>query len=480
MRKVVGISLKIKRKWLDSTLDRLTKTTDEAELRLFLDKQLKDELPGSEGRAKTAGIVLRIWSSVPPQRLALRDRAVAMLRHIPGQERIWLHWGMTALAYPFFRDTAEVVGRLLALQDDFTTAQVRNRIITSWGDRATSRDAAQYLLNTLVDWEVLRATKQKGQFLLARKLTAASPELQLWLLEALLAASAADEIEAQQLLRLPESFPFTIGVGVADLRRHEGFNIHRQGLDMDMVALRKVKVEPPPKPSKKPKKEKITKTDHGSLFDMQADESVLNSGKHDPVPVVPPPVPTESVPPDPLAERRRIEDSIKNKVLRTLSDRTDRFLQVRGTVIVPDGPFAAPSIECAEQFRDGHYFGCIALTQAVLDAMIRHVWQVKLKKKPTQEGSFDKNLDALHKKKFIGDEWRSKLAQMWAERHSFHHLRPSVESDQQKLEETARNRLNLLNDLEQEFFGFNMQEGVVVPDHPEFWSVLKTPDPSKL
>ncbi|MCY3016297.1 MAG: hypothetical protein NT171_16615 [Planctomycetota bacterium] len=249
---------------------------------------------------------------------------------------------------------------------------------------------------------------------------------------------------------------------------------------MDMVALRKVKVEPPPKPSKKPKKEKITKTDHGSLFDMQADESVLNSGKHDPVPVVPPPVPTESVPPDPLAERRRIEDSIKNKVLRTLSDRTDRFLQVRGTVIVPDGPFAAPSIECAEQFRDGHYFGCIALTQAVLDAMIRHVWQVKLKKKPTQEGSFDKNLDALHKKKFIGDEWRSKLAQMWAERHSFHHLRPSVESDQQKLEETARNRLNLLNDLEQEFFGFNMQEGVVVPDHPEFWSVLKTPDPSKL
>ena len=36
MRKVVGISLKIKRKWLDSTLDRLTKTTDEADLRSFL------------------------------------------------------------------------------------------------------------------------------------------------------------------------------------------------------------------------------------------------------------------------------------------------------------------------------------------------------------------------------------------------------------------------------------------------------------
>jgi hypothetical protein len=394
-----------------------------------------------------------------------------MLPRISGQERIWLHWGMTALAYPFFRDTAEVVGRLLALQDDFTTAQVQGRMLTTWGDRATSKEAAQKLITTLVDWEVLRSTKTKGHFLLARKMTASIPELQLWLLEALLAASESDEIEAQQLLRLPESFPFTISVGVADLRRHEGFNIHRQGLDMDMVALRKVKVEPPPKPTAKPKKGKAPKPVHGGLFDMEAEVAAPNNGKVKTAPGATSPPPTEQHPADPLAERRRIEDSIKNEVLRTLSDRADRFLQVRGTILVPDGPFAAPSVECAEQFRDGHYFGCIALTQAVLEAVIRHVWQVKLKKKPNQEGSFEKNLEALHKKNFISDEWKSKLDRMWADRHSFHHLRPAVESDHQKLEETARNTLKLLNDLEQEFFGFTVQEGMIVPDHPECWSI---------
>jgi hypothetical protein len=393
-----------------------------------------------------------------------------MLSRISGQERIWLHWGMTALAYPFFRDTVEVVGRLLALQDDFTTAQVRNRIITSWGDRATSRDAAQYLLNTLVDWEVLRATKQKGQFLLARKMSASTPDLQLWLLEAFLAASAADEIEAQQLLRLPEAFPFTISVGVADLRRYEGFNIHRQGLDMDMVALRRVKVDPPPKPPKRPKK-KSARTDHGSLFDIQTEEAIPSNGKPRWAPVAAPPATVETGPPDPAAERRRVEEAIREEVLRTLSERADRFLQVRGTGIVPDGPFAAPSAECAEQFRDGHYFGCIALAQAMLESVIRHVWQVRFRKKPDQEGSFEKNLEALHKKKFIGDDWKAKLDRMWAERHSFHHLRPSVEPDQQKLETTARNRLTLLIGLEREFFGFTLREGVVVPDHPEYWSI---------
>lgn len=479
MRKIVGISQKVKRAWLDAVLDRLVKTTDEAELRTFLDKHLKEELPGKESRAKTAGIILRIWSGIPPERVALRDRAIALLPRISGQERIWLHWGMAAMAYQFFRDTAEVVGRLLALQDDFTSAQVQSRMLTTWGDRATTKEAAQKLINTLVDWEVLRSTKTRGHFLLARKMTASVPDLQLWLLEALLGASAADEIEAQQLLRLPESFPFTIGIGIADLRRYEGFDIHRQGLDMDMVAVRKFKLELPPKPAKKPKK-KESKPATATLFDMEGEAAATNNGKPHTTPDVTDPTTKNQSQPDPLTERRQIEDSIKNEVLRTLSDRADRYLQVRGTVLIPDGPFAAPSVECAEQFRDGHYFGCIALTQAVLEAVIRHIWQVKLKKKQTQEGSFDKNLEALHKKKIISGEWKTKLDEMWADRHSFHHLRPSVEADHLKLEVTARDTLKLLNDLEQEFFGFKVQEGVVVPDHPEFWSVMKPPEPSML
>lgn len=480
MRKIVGISQKVKRAWLDAVLDRFVQTSDGAELRQFLDQLLTEELLGKSSRSDRVGIILRIWSGIPPERVALRDRAVALLPRISGQERIWLHWGMTALAYPFFRDTAEVVGRLLALQDDFTSAQVQSRMLTTWGDRVTSKRAAKYLLNTLVDWEVLRSTKTRGHFLLARKMTASVPDLQLWLLEALLGASAADEIEAQQLLRLPESFPFTIGVGVTDLRRYDGFDIHRQGLDMDMVAVRKFKVEPPSKPTKKPKKEKVTKPATATLFDMEVEDAATNNGKPHSTPDATDPAKTNKEQTDPLTERRQIEDSIKNEVLRTLSDRADRFLQVRGTVLVPDGPFAAPSVECAEQFRDGHYFGCIALTQAVLEAVIRHIWQVKLKKKPNQEGSFDKNLEALHKKKIISDEWKTKLNEMWADRHSFHHLRPSVEADHMKLEETARNTLNLLNDLEQEFFGFKVQEGVVVPDHPEYWSLMKTSESSKL
>lgn len=243
---------------------------------------------------------------------------------------------------------------------------------------------------------------------------------------------------------------------------------------MDMVALRKVKAEPPPKPTKKPKKEKTAKADHASLFDRYTDEFVPNNCEHETVPLVLVTTPTQGEQQGGLADRHRIEASIKNEVLRTQSDLASRFLQVHGTVRVPDGPFAAPLIECVEQFQDGHYFGCIALSQAVLEAIIGHIWQIKLKKKPNQESRFDKNLEALHKKKLLSDEWMTKLAQMWADRHAVYYFRPSAESDQQKIEEAARNALKMLKDLDREFFEFSVRDGMVVPAHPEYWSIKES------
>src|SRR4051794_19777440 len=115
MRAVIGIDRKIKRAWLDALLDRLARTQDQDTLRPYLDEILREELPGSASRAKSAGIALRIWGGISADRAPLRDRALEILPSIGGGDRLWLHWGMTALAYPFFRDVAGVVGRMLAL-----------------------------------------------------------------------------------------------------------------------------------------------------------------------------------------------------------------------------------------------------------------------------------------------------------------------------------------------------------------------------
>ena len=277
-RAVLGIDRKIKRSWLDALLDHLTQTTDHEELRRFLDERLAAELPGHASRAKSVGIAFKIWSKIPASRVHLRNRAVALLPKISGLERVWLHWGMTSLAYPFFRDTTEVVGRLLTLQDDFTTAQVQERLLKKWGDRATTKEAAQKLLHTLVDWEVMRSTKTRGHFLLVARMSSPSSALQLWLLESLLIANSAEEVEAQQLLRLPEMFPFQLSIGLSDLRSHGGFHLHRQGLDMDMVSVRVQKPSQPQKPFTTAKKIPKPAVQAPTLFETKAEKAPREPG----------------------------------------------------------------------------------------------------------------------------------------------------------------------------------------------------------
>lgn len=432
---------------MDALLDRLVQTTDIGELRSFLDERLHEQLPGKEARAKAAGILLRVWSGVPDKHFSLRQQAISLLPHITGQERIWLHWGMSVLAYPFFRDVAEVVGRILTLQDDFSGAQVQTRLLTAWGDRSTTRGASQKLLNTFVDWGVLRSTKIKGHFLLARKWTTNHTELQTWLLEALLAASSADEIEAQQLLRVPESFPFALGIGVGELRKHPRFSIYRQGLDMDMVSWRAETLQPHPKPKKRksPSGKKLIPP-QPSLFESQQFGVVLEDGKP--------------------SEQRSLAEPSRESTLDTPGATVAR---VESKQVAPENPFVAQVQECTTLLRGGAYYGCIALSQAIVEAMIHHVRQVKLRTKKSQGSDFRKNVDVLYKRDVLSDELKTNLDKLWSHRSTFHYLSPSVEEDTRQLETLAQDNLKLLNELEQLFFACSIQDERHVPMRPEPW-----------
>jgi len=72
-------------------------------------------------------------------------------------------------------------------------------------------------------------------------------------------------------------------------------------------------------------------------------------------------------------QRAQTTDSIKQGFQQTLSERVERYLQVKPYEIIPNAPFAAPSTECSLLFRDGHFYACIALVQAVVEATIRYV-----------------------------------------------------------------------------------------------------------
>ena len=81
-----------------------------------------------------------------------------------------------------------------------------------------------------------------------------------------------------------------------------------------------------------------------------------------------------------LLQRRLTTDSMKQEFEHTLPERVERYLQIKPHGIIPNAPFVAPSSECSLLFRVGHFYACIALAQAVAEAIVRYMCDIDFKK----------------------------------------------------------------------------------------------------
>jgi len=167
-----------------------------------------------------------------------------------------------------------------------------------------------------------------------------------------------------------------------------------------------------------------------------------------------------------LIQQKQIEDPIKQEFEQTLSDRAARYLQVKPHGITPYEHFSVASAECSLLFRDGHFYGCIALTQAVTEALARFLCQ-RNSWKPANK--FEKNVERLSARNVISGKVKKSLLRIWVKRDDYHHLNPNIEGDRQALEELAREKVRFLAEVESEVFRFTVADGKIIPEQPKYW-----------
>ncbi len=171
---------------------------------------------------------------------------------------------------------------------------------------------------------------------------------------------------------------------------------------------------------------------------------------------------------DELMQRRQVQDSIRQEFEGTLQDRVTRYLQVKPHEIVPNTHFAAVSAECSLLFRDGHYYGCISLSQSVAEALVRFLCQ---KNSWRPANGFEQNVRKLHTRNVISKELQENLLQIWGMRDDYHHLNPTIEADRLRLEELAKEKIGFLVRVEREVFAYTVQDGSWVPKNPQYFDV---------
>lgn len=242
-KKTIGFDRELTLTWLDLTAGLAQENLDVQRIRQTLLTRLADEIPGQKACKNTVTVLTRIWVRVPPEYQALQTEALTLVSRILPEERLWLHWGMSMLAYPFFYDVAGTAGRLLQLQGEFELRQVRRRIHESWGQRTTLDRAIQRVLQTFVAWDIIQQTDSERRVYQGTSVCqTANSDLALWFMECVIqstrqATSQSDrQLPLVELIRSSVTFPFDLAPHVATLRRSDRFEVSRQGLDLEMVS----------------------------------------------------------------------------------------------------------------------------------------------------------------------------------------------------------------------------------------------------
>ena len=188
--------------------------------------QLIDEThSGAAAKKKTRTVLNRLWLDPRPELAELCDRAVAIYAADPRASVAALTWGMSIATYPFFGSVAQIVGRLIRLQGDCTSAEVHRRMAESYGEREGTRRMTNMVLQSQADWGAIERLNKGKNINARREHITLTPDLEVWLVDAAL-SHAGRAMPISSVTTNPVLFPFSFSDRVAyNLSKNERFSV---------------------------------------------------------------------------------------------------------------------------------------------------------------------------------------------------------------------------------------------------------------
>lgn len=229
----IGFDRFIRLDWAEAALRVRSGAADIGEL----DQILTGSHAGLEAKKKTRTVLNRLWLEPREELSDLADRGVGIFRQVADPQVAALTWGMALAVYPFFAKVAEIVGRLTSLQGDCTTAEVHRRMAEIYGEREGTRRMTNMVLQSQVDWCLLRKSPNGKTLTRKAPMAVQSPETVQWLSEALL-THVDRPLSLESLAGQPTMFPFSLGDNLGYLLSlSDSFEVRADSAGTRMVGL---------------------------------------------------------------------------------------------------------------------------------------------------------------------------------------------------------------------------------------------------
>ena len=166
-------------------------------------------------------------------------------------------------------------------------------------------------------------------------------------------------------------------------------------------------------------------------------------------------------------KRYQLEETLKGDCLATIDERVSRYQELDFSQLTPNTHFAFVSVECINLYRDGYFLACIALCQAVAEAIVRLMCQRS--RFSSISNDYEKNIENLYKRK-IQPDCNALFKEIWKDRDNYHHLNPTVPIEKSKLQDIAKKKILTLHKIESKVFDFAWtKDGAISPRYRKYW-----------
>lgn len=232
--KPVGFDQKILLHQLDYTAKQSRKQSKN-DMYELLDGYLRQDISGAKSRKNVTTILMKIWYNTPKEIKPIRDEILEEINEFTHDERLFAHWNMTLIAYPFFKDVVKEFGRLFQLQNEIPSSTIVKRMKEAYGERRRVEVATSAVISSLKAWEIVEPNG-RNSYIDNEVIPISNPLLHALLLYTLLHVSESDSLYTNMIFDHPLLFPFEVELQIHKLMdRKSEFAFHYQGVEKLIV-----------------------------------------------------------------------------------------------------------------------------------------------------------------------------------------------------------------------------------------------------
>ena len=229
--KPVGFDQKIQFQHLDFLANALG-TSKPIKLYEVLDDKLLGIIKGTMSRKHVITILMKIWVGVEAEAEFIRDSILKEYPYLSSDEKRCVHYCLTCIAYPFYREQMNYLGKYLKMADTVKSKMLVSQMKSLYGDRRRVEVASSAVFSSSKDWGIITMDKPGVYSAIENRLTVNDKLVKNLLIEVLMEHLSTNtvSIEMVNASALFFAFDYHITIGDIDTKRFTIINNIRDTL----------------------------------------------------------------------------------------------------------------------------------------------------------------------------------------------------------------------------------------------------------